>query len=76
VLPESRNIFKATLLPHVTSHLNVLPHPGDIHQQVDTRDTPQVNMFKAKKININDGSFTINNNIGGRQGLHFYGQPN
>jgi hypothetical protein len=52
-----------------TSHLNALPHPRDTHQQVDTRDTPQVNMFKAKNININDGSFTIYNTIGGGQGL-------
>jgi hypothetical protein len=45
-------------------------------EQVDTRDTPQVNFFKAENIKINDGSFTINNIIGGGQGLHFYGQFN
>jgi hypothetical protein len=50
--------------------------PRDTHQQVDTLDTPQVNFFKAKNIEINDGSFTINNTIGGGQGLHFYGQLN
>jgi hypothetical protein len=38
--------------------------PRDTHQQVDTLDTPQVNFFKAKNIEINDGSFTINNTIG------------
>jgi hypothetical protein len=54
-----------------TSHLNALPHPLDTHQQVDTWDIPQVNMFKAKNINISDGSFTINNTIGGGQDLHF-----
>jgi hypothetical protein len=42
----------------------------------DTRDTPQVNMFKAKNMTINGGSFTIYNTIGGGQGLHFYGQLN
>jgi hypothetical protein len=53
-----------------TSHLNALPHPRDTHQQVHTRDTPQVNMFnKAKNTTISGGSFTINNNIGGGQGL-------
>jgi hypothetical protein len=59
--------------PQETSDLNTLPHPRDTHQQIDTRDSPQVNMFKAKSININDGSFTINNTvnntIGGGQGL-------
>jgi hypothetical protein len=59
-----------------TSHLDALPHPRDTHQQVDTRATPQVNMFKAKKIKVNDGSFTINNTFGSGQGLHFYGQLN
>jgi hypothetical protein len=54
-----------------TSHLNALPHPRDTHQQVDTWDTPQVNMFNATNINISDGSFTINNTIGGGQDLHF-----
>jgi hypothetical protein len=48
--------------------------PRDPHQQVDTRDTPQVNFFKAKNIKISDGSFTVNNTIGGGQGLIFYGQ--
>jgi hypothetical protein len=52
-----------------TSHLDALPHPRDTHQQVDTRATPQVNMFKAKNIIIHDGSFTLNNIIGGGQGL-------
>jgi hypothetical protein len=33
-------------------------------------------MFKAKKININDGSFTINNIIGGEQDPLFYGELN
>jgi hypothetical protein len=50
--------------------------PRDTHQQVDTRDTAQVNFFKAKNVKVNDGSFTINNTIGGGQGLHFYAQLN
>jgi hypothetical protein len=50
--------------------------PRDTHQQVDTRDIPQVNMFQAKNMKIIDGSFTINNTIGGGQGLHFYAQLN
>jgi hypothetical protein len=54
--------------PQDTNHLNALPHPQDTHPQVDTRATPQVHMFKAKNIIINDGSFTINNIIGGGQG--------
>jgi hypothetical protein len=41
----------------------------DTHQQVDTQDTPQVTMFKAKNMTINGGSFTIYNTIGGGQGL-------
>jgi hypothetical protein len=62
--------------PQDTSHLNALPRPRDTHQQVDTWDIPQVNMFKAKNINISDGSFTINNIIGGGQDLHISGQLN
>jgi hypothetical protein len=48
----------------------------DTHQQVDTRDTPQVNMFKANNMTISDGSFTINNTYGGGQDFHFSGQFN
>jgi hypothetical protein len=64
-------MFSEILKLVANSRLN--HEPRDPHQQVDTRDT-QVNFFKAKNIKISDGSFTINNTIGGGQGLHFYGQ--
>jgi hypothetical protein len=51
---------------------------GNLRLDHEPGDTPQVNMFNAKNININNGSFIINNSNGGGQRLrlHFCGQLN
>jgi hypothetical protein len=54
----------AKILKLVANSLDV-----ESRDTVDTRDTPQVNMFNAKNLNINDGSFAIYNTTGGGQGL-------